>query len=284
MALKPSIGAVPRGPSLPNVLLDCEVIGPIARSVADARLLLEVIAGPDASDQSSLRHALQPTERAAMRAAAVPLRALYVERFGDAPLDPEIAASAAATVARLEGLGVRVARGPLPLDLRELDAFWSSFGAVGLAHVMAAYPGREALLGARMQELLVAGRGVPAARYLAWIEAMQALRRAAAQLFTQVDLVLTPTTAALPWEAETPFPAIIDGRAATPRGHAIYTAWVNACGHPALSVPCAPSRAGLPIGLQLVGAFGADALLLDVARQLEAVDDWTARWPALAYD
>ncbi len=57
---------------------------------------------------------------------------------------------------------------------------------------------------------------------------------------------------------------------------------MNAAGLPAISVPVDPSPAGLPIGMQLVGAFGEDLTVLQLARQFEEAHPWAARWPALA--
>jgi aspartyl-tRNA(Asn)/glutamyl-tRNA(Gln) amidotransferase subunit A len=81
-------------------------------------------------------------------------------------------------------------------------------------------------------------------------------------------LVLTPTAAALPWPAETPYPDRIDGKSAGPRDHAIFTGWVNIAGVPALNIPIGASRSGLPIGAHLAAAFGADEQLLAFAREV----------------
>lgn len=278
VGLKPSIGAVPRVNSLPMMLLDLEVIGPIARTIEDTALLYRAIAGPDERDRRSLFRPAGPLPDA----RAQP-RVLYVQRFGDAPLDPEIAASVDAAARALEALGCRVESGALPFDLALLNDFWPDFGAAGVAWVMAMHPGKEKLLGARFQAMLEQGRKVSAARYLAGIEAFERLRHDAALAFERFDLILTPSAAALPWPAETPYPEVIDGQKVGPRGHAVYTAWVNACGIPAINLPCAPSRAGLPIGFQLAARFGADELLLALAQRYEEANPWRERWPALAF-
>jgi aspartyl-tRNA(Asn)/glutamyl-tRNA(Gln) amidotransferase subunit A len=279
VGLKPTVGRVPRYPSLPNMLLDFEVIGPIARNVDDVRLLLQAMSGPDRRDRSSL--GVAPARKSD---ASSPLRILYVERFGDAPLDAEVAASVGAAVRTFESLGYRVERGALPLDLAPVNAFWPSFGAVGVAHVMQQHAGREQQLGPRFQQMLADGRQVPAANYLAFIEAVNKLRRDSVDLFESFDLVITPSAAALPWPAETPYPDRIDAQPVGPRGHAVYTGWVNACALPGINLPCAPSKSGLPIGLQLVGDHGADDALLDVAQRFEKAQPWRDRWPALAFD
>jgi aspartyl-tRNA(Asn)/glutamyl-tRNA(Gln) amidotransferase subunit A len=97
---------------------------------------------------------------------------------------------------------------------------------------------------------------------------VSALRRHVAELFDSVDLVLTPTAAALPWPAATPYPDEIDGKPAGPRDHAIFTGWVNIAGVPALNIPIGVSRSGLPIGAHLAAAFGADDQLLAFAREV----------------
>jgi aspartyl-tRNA(Asn)/glutamyl-tRNA(Gln) amidotransferase subunit A len=275
VGLKPTIGRVARGPSLPQILLDLEVIGPIARTVADAALVYRAIAGPDARDRRSL-YGADP------RAPHQPLRMLYVPRLGDAPVDREVIASVDAAASVLEASGIRVERSELPFDVSPITEFWPVLGGVGAATVLALRPGKDHLAGERLRAMADAGREVSATRYLAGIEAIDAFRRNVSAAFAQFDLIMTPAAAALPWPAGEPYPVRIDGANAGPRGHAVYTGWVNACGHPAISLPCAPSRSGLPIGLQLVGRFGADEQLLEIALRFEQANPWSERWPQLA--
>jgi hypothetical protein len=61
-----------------------------------------------------------------------------------------------------------------------------------------------------------------------------------------------------------------------PRGHAVYTGWVNAAGLPGLALPCEPSTEGWPIGM---GPYGADDLLLDLGAAYEAAHPCAPRWP-----
>ncbi|MGH1479461.1 MAG: hypothetical protein ACRBM6_12220 [Geminicoccales bacterium] len=75
---------------------------------------------------------------------------------------------------------------------------------------------------------------------------------------------------------------MIDGRQVGPRGHAIYTGWVNAIGHPAITLPADPALDGIPIGAQLVGVWYRDWQLLRSAQSYEQAFPFGDRWPAQA--
>jgi aspartyl-tRNA(Asn)/glutamyl-tRNA(Gln) amidotransferase subunit A len=278
VGFKPSIGAIARYPSLPQILLDFEVIGPIARTVADTVLLYNAIAGPDPRDRLSLAARAAPV----MLDAPPPLRIRLVMRFDDNALDPEIESSVAAAADTLRALGHRVETGSLPFDLGPITRFWPLLGQVGLAQLFERMPEAARLAQPKFVEMAEAGRAVPAARYFDGIEAVRLFRHDVTNAFAEFDLIMTPSAAALPWPAEQSHPPTIAGQPVGPRGHAVYTGWVNACGHPAISLPSTPSRAGLPIGFQLVGRYGDDELLLQIAAQYEAAAPFAQRWPALA--
>src|SRR5207302_10277088 len=133
----------------------------------------------------------------------------------------------------------------------------------GVAWLAARDGGRLArLAGASARAMAADGDKLTGADYIDALERVAAFRRRTAELFTRVDLVLTPTAAALPWPAETPYPDRIDGKPAGPRDHAIFTGWVNIAGVSAINIPAGVSRSGLPIGAHLAAAFGADEQLL----------------------
>lgn len=275
VGFKPSTGLVARDHGFPQVLLDFEVIGPIARTVADARLLLDAMAGPDRRDRKSLfRSPDDPPAR--------PVRVLYVPRFGDNPLDPAVAGSCARAAETLAEIGCRVEEGPLPFDIDPINEVWPLFSQVAVAYLLDRNPDHTGLVDEKFLAMAERGRGIPAHEYLAAIERVDAFRRTVSDAFQRVDVIMTPSAAALPWPAAETHPAEIDGQAVGPRGHAIYTGWVNACGHPGMNLPADPSVGGLPIGFQLVGGFGADTRLLDLSARYEAARPWARRWPAIA--
>ncbi len=281
VGFKPSTGRVARVGGFPQLLHDFEVAGPMARSVEDAALAFRAMAGPDRRDRKS-----QPVDPASDEDRPLDeppprLRILYVPRFGGAPVDPVIRDSCADAAQALAGLGHAVEEGSLPVDLDPIYGRWFMLSQVALARLVAGAPRARELVTPKYVDLADKGAAIPAADYLDLLEAIDAFRRAVAAAFEHWDAVVTPSCAAMPWPADVAFPPLIDGREAGPRGHAIFSGWVNACGHPAVSLPARPSPEGLPIGVHLVGDFGRDWALLRLARAYEQGRPWTDRWPAL---
>ncbi|MBL8348822.1 MAG: amidase [Burkholderiaceae bacterium] len=274
VGFKPSIGAIAREHALPPLLLDFEVIGPIARSVADVRLLFDALRGPHPADRRS---------RAAASARPLPdtLRVLYVPTLDDAPVDAEITASCRAAAQRLQALGHRVDEGPLPLDLGFMTHGWPVIGQIGLAWLFERHPAWRDGASARYLAMAEAGAALAAPALWQILETVEQLRREAAVLFGRFDLIVTPAAAALPWPADEAFPPVIAGQPVGPRGHAIFTGWVNAAGLPAVALPAAASSAGLPIGVQLIADFGCDQALLELAECFEAAAPGGWAWPPL---
>lgn len=277
VGLKPSIGSIARGGGLPSLLLDLEVVGPLARTVADARALFEALRGPRASDRSSLSAA----EASRQMARRKTLRVLYVPTLDGAPVDPEIADHCRRAMDVLGGLGHDVAEGAMPLDLTFMSQAWPIIGQVGVARMFERFPQWRAQASKKYHDLAEQGARQSAARLWSVLEDIETLRRDCVRAFTQYDVLVTPAAAALPWPAREAYPPVIDGREVGPRGHAVFTGWVNAAGLPALAVPVAPSAGGLPIGIQMIGRFGADDQLLDLGEAYEAAAPWAHRWPDL---
>lgn len=272
--LKPTIGRIARAGGLPQILMDFEVIGPFARTIGDLRLLYDVLAGPDPRDPAS-RALPEPPPPSG------PLRILSVPRLGDHPCDPEILAAHRAMADRLARDGHRVEEAELPLDLGEVAGFWGAFGQIGLAHLRDTIPAMARMAAPRYLTMAEAGAEISGHRLFGAIEAVRRLRAETSQLFSGLDLIIMPCAAAQPWPAEETHPQTIDGRPVGPRGHAIYTGWVNAAGHPGLAIPAGTDAAGLPIGVQLIGDLGAEKLLFEVSESLSRHDPrW--RWPRIA--
>lgn len=279
VGLKPSLAAWPREHTLPSLLLDFEVIGPIGRTVSDVKIMFDALRGADNADRASMAATWAAHQRGIF--TSNPLRVLYVERLGTAPLDPEVAASVRQAMVHLQQLGHNVEEAELPLNLDFFNQVWPLMGQIGLAHLFEQRP--ELMENASRKFLLMAehGKAVPAFRLWQILEQVRQLRQQSARLFAQWDLIVMPSAAALPWPSTDPYPNHIDGQAVGPRGHAIYTGWVNAAGLPALALPTGFSASGCPIGMQLVAAYGADEQLLQLGLSYEQAFPWAHRWPDL---
>jgi aspartyl-tRNA(Asn)/glutamyl-tRNA(Gln) amidotransferase subunit A len=278
VGLKPSTGRVARADGLPVILHDFEVIGPIARTTADAALLFAAITGPDPRDRASMTFpgGAEPTG-----ANPAPLKILFVPRFGGSPVEPEIAAHVAEAARQLESLGHRVEEGEAPVDLAALDTIWAVVGPAGLAWFLRAHPGWESVVQESLRQIAEQGAALQAADYVDALEKVTHLRAQLAQAFARWNVILTPCFAALPWAADATHPDTIAGQPVGPRGHAVFTAFANAGGLPGISLPCRPARNGLPVAMQLVAAYGADEMLLSLAAQYERAHPWADRWPAI---
>jgi aspartyl-tRNA(Asn)/glutamyl-tRNA(Gln) amidotransferase subunit A len=130
-----------------------------------------------------------------------------------------------------------------------------------------------------LAEMARAGRGHSEVDYVAALEKIRGAEPAFDALFERADMLLTPTTAAMPWPARLTHPETIAGKPVGARGHAVLTPFANALGLPAISLPCEAWHDAMPIGFQLCAARGHDRALLEFARLYEASATWRSRWP-----
>jgi aspartyl-tRNA(Asn)/glutamyl-tRNA(Gln) amidotransferase subunit A len=277
VGLKPSRGRVPRSNGFPAMLLDFEVVGPMTRTVADLAGVMRLITPPDHRDPLSAVFSDHPFEIP----PAPTTRILYVARFGSSPVDPEILSSVTTAARSLTDLGHVVVEGVAPFDIDSLAQPWSTISQAGLAWMLRSHSYRHEILTSAMVESAAKGAAATAADYYSALEAVRVLKTNLCLFFDQYDLIMTPTAAALPWPAEEPYPRTIANEEVGPRGHAIFTGFVNMAGCPGINIPATPSSGGLPIGFQLVAAPGRDDLLCAIAAQFENAHPWADRWPEL---
>ena len=273
VGLKPTVGRVPRRDGFPPILLDFEVIGPLTRTVADLAATMAVISQPDpeavAASSFGPVTALAETGRK---------RILFVPIFAGAPVDPEIAASVAEVASRLRALGHHVEDGA-SFDLADpINAAWPVIAQTGLAWLMWDQRERLADLGPDIRAMAESGARLAATDFFDALHTALKLRENLAVFFRGFDMILTPTAAALPWPKNEAYPRVIDGQEVGPRGSAIFTGFVNAAHLPAITVPCRPSPAGLPIGFQLIAPWGRDEDLIAIAGEYEAGHPWPMSW------
>jgi len=259
---------VPRGGGLPRIYLDFEVLGPLARCVDDVSAAMQLIG-----------------DRPVNEPLSQPARILYIPRFADHPVDPQIAALTDIAAQRLAALGHEVTRSPR-FDLAEaVNAGWTLLPQVGLAWLLehpqelSSRPFEASLLGPAMQANADSGHAASARALFGLLYEVVRLRSELDRLFERYDCLLTPAAAALPWPADQTHPPQIAGRDVGPRGHAVFTAFANAAGLPGIAIPCGFAQ-GLPVGMQLVAAEGGDDRLIALAREFERAHPWQ-RFPEL---
>lgn len=273
VGLKPSWGTVPRAHGLPEMLPGLEVVGPIARSTADVMRVLQVIA-------PTLLWPLDPLATPTPQ----PLRIAHWSRIAGSPVDPVIAQRMGAVASQLRDMGHLVREADAPTAVHVFNRLaWPVLSATGLAAVLHdSTPKDDARMTPALAAMLVTGRSLRAVDLFNAQAHQRALSDATDRVFEEVDLVLTPACAAMPWPAEQSHPTHIDGRQVDPRGHAVFTAFVNGAGLPALALPAEPSPDGLPIGFQLIGPHGSDALLCALGLAFERLQPPARRWPLLS--
>ena len=253
--LKPTRARVPAWPASPLGTL--AHVGPLTRSVADAALALTIIAAPDQRDVYAWTSPA-PDFRAGLDDGVRGMRVAYSPRLGYAKrVDPEVETALTAAVRMFEQLGAH--------PIAAWDTLWWSSAATILQP-----------FGERVRELTDPGMiaGAALGRKMTAIDYVRAqlerakLHNVLASFFQRYDLLLTPTM---------PLAAFEVGHLMPPAGGwgEAWTDWApfsypfNLTQQPASSIPCGMTRDGLPIGLQIVGALGADALVLRASRAFE---------------
>ncbi|MGK5553084.1 amidase [Actinomadura kijaniata] len=251
------------------------VWGPIARSVGDAALLLDVLSGSHPEDAYRLDPVRTPFAAAAGRdPGRLRIAVSFRTAFGvGGRLDPEIRAAVERLARRLTELGHKVF--PADPDYGPVVLGLVPRGTAGVAEWLDSMPGAEPEPRTEAEAMIgrvVGRRLLPLARRMD-----PYLRRRAGRIFRYADVVLTPTTARLP-----PRVGAFDGagyhRTQSGVAAACPYAWTwNVLGWPGVNVPAGLSGSGLPIGAQLLGHDSDEATLISLAAQLEAAEGWTER-------
>ncbi|WP_300297535.1 amidase [Ferrovibrio sp.] len=280
VGLKPSLGRIARTGGFPEIYNDLEVIGLFGRRIEDVATMLCALSAPDPRDRHSLafRAAVAMEETQDL---TKPPRILYAPRLDQHPVDSGIVAATDTAADALRRAGCLIENGPLPFDIDAAIAALAVLMPTGLAMIVDRLGGPERITPALLP-MYESGKAVSGGAYLAALNHATDLRRDLAGFYSAYDAILTPSTAAQPWPKDKVYPERIAGQDAGPRGHAVYTGWVNLAGLPGISLPAEPDANGMPIGIQLVGGFGSDALLLAIGRRYEAIAPWAERWPAIA--
>ncbi len=277
VGLKPSRGRVAVYP--PSAVGFLSHAGPMTRTVPDAALMLQAMAGPDERDLGSLpadaTDYLLECEKA-LRG----LRVAWSANLGYAPVEPEIAricASAAQVFASDLGCMVEEAAPHFRDPVEPLQILWAS----GLAAALGPYlPQWGDQMDGGLVELIRSAEPLSATDYAAAVMERDALWDHVQHFFTRYDLLLTPTMPTTAFAAGAAIPTVVAGRPTSGFGYTPFTFPFNMTGQPAITVPCGVAADGMPVGLQIVGRRFADATVLQAAAAFEAARPWADRMPS----
>ncbi|MEI7871323.1 MAG: amidase [Alphaproteobacteria bacterium] len=261
VGLKATFGRIPAWP--PSMTGDLANTGPMARTVLDCALMMNAIARPDARDPFSLP--ADGTDYAKKIGGKLKkLKVGFVLRFGNHPLDIEVAAMVTKAAKQFEALGCKVEEVEAPFSYPEAGRAFVIHWLAALQRLLQLYPE------SRHDEFdpnLLAGAKAGLRYSLQDAVNAQVTRRELAiawnLFFAKYDLLLTPTVAVQPFAAGNNLPDGPDGK--PNMQWSPYTPQFNLTRHPAATVPCGLSSEGLPVGLQIVSGHYRDALVLRAA-------------------
>ena len=278
VGLRPSPGRIPSGRHgdgwSPHA-----VLGPLARDVADAGLLLSVLAGADPRAPLSLDADPAPFADP-VPAGLAGLRIAWSPRCGGLPVDPEVLRVLDGTLGELAGAGARIEEIE-PDFLGDADECWQTIEMLGFLEAAGAIVDRHR---PELRRDLVAnveeGRALEAEQIVRAFGQRTEIFRATARFLRDFDVLALPATPLVSIPAATAWPTEIDGTHLDR-----YFLWqrlatrVTVTAHPALSVPGGFSPDRLPVGLQLVGHHRGELRLLEIAAGIEAATGYAGRHP-----
>jgi aspartyl-tRNA(Asn)/glutamyl-tRNA(Gln) amidotransferase subunit A len=299
VGLKPTYGRVSRY-GLVAFASSLDQIGPITRDVADAALMLQYMAGHDPFDSTSAEVPVPDYLKALKRRDLRKLRIGVPQQYFAEGLDPEVEAAVRTGLEVLKDLGAEIQDIDLPMTDNAIATYYLIATAEASSN-LARYDGvkyglrakqtkdlldlymktRQEGFGPEVKRRIMLGTyALSAGYYDAYYGKAQAVRTLIRKdfeaAFNDVDLIVTPVT---------PTPAFrLGAKLQDPLQmylSDIYTISVNLAGNPAMSIPCGFSKAGLPIGMQMIGRPFEEDVIIRGAYAYEQVTNWRAKRPAI---
>lgn len=271
--LRPSYGRIPTL-GVTHVAQNA-VIFALATTVADTALLLDVCAGPDLRDRTSLpapqfsyRSAIDHLQTTGLRAAISP-------DLGFVPVETEIGDLVAAAYEDLVRLaGLRAVPVPVALDdflgiYTEIEGVDRWIGLPG-GH----WPARAAELGPALRKRWAASARVTLPQLAEVYTRRCRLELQVAGLFDSLDVLVTPSASYPAFPADGPIPTMVSGVRVAPLTGVAFPILASLCNLPAITVPAGLTRSGMPVGMQIVARQHCEHVCLRLARLLEQHRPW----------
>src|SRR5688500_4033120 len=298
VGLKPSRGRTSLGPDASfSALVVCEHV--VCQTVRDTAAFLDAVAGPMPGDPYVAPPPTRPyLDEVGADPGSLSVGLLTAAPGGMAVVQPECVAAAEATASTLQSLGhhIEVAH-PAALDLPDWTPHFLSLWSAGVALGLDGWSARAGdRIGADDVEPLTwalaeLARALPTPALLRSLDWLMKTTRLVAEWWEPADgsrgfdLLLTPTLAEPPVllgtfdsPPENPLAGFMRAASFTP-----FTPPFNVTGQPAISLPMSSTAEGLPVGIQLVAAYGREDLLVRVAAQLEEANPWRSRCPPISF-
>jgi aspartyl-tRNA(Asn)/glutamyl-tRNA(Gln) amidotransferase subunit A len=271
--LKPQYGRI----ASPTVGLDVAHLGPMARTVRDAALMLNALAGPDERDRQSLP-ASGVDYVAACDGGIAGMRVAWSADLGSLAVDPEVRQITEAAAMRFADLGCTVeAADPGFADpAHAIDVLFHGLIAGRNAHLTA---DERALMDPGLAAVVERYRDLPTSEVMTAQAEREQLWQQTRRFFEKYDLLLTPTVACPPFDLNRFGPEAIDGKPVNGWSWTAFTYPFNLTGQPAATVPCGWTRDGLPIGLHIVGRRNDEPTVLRASAAFEMAYPWADRFP-----
>jgi len=287
--LKPTRARNPMGPDAGEGWSGASIGHAVTWSVRDSAALLDATSGPDIGDPYWAPPPARPFLEEVGRDPGRLRIALTTTPWLAGPVDPECAEAVRGAAKLCASLGHHIEEARPQFD----EAAWGQASrTIVVASLTFTLETRAAALGRPLSqddveritwERVQEARAFSAADYARAIHTVHRTGRAVARFLEQYDILLTPTMAKPPHPLGVLSLSNPDSAAflAARTASVGFTALFNSSGHPAMSVPLAVSKSGLPLGVQFVARFGDEAKLFRLASQLEAAQPWKDRRPPL---
>jgi aspartyl-tRNA(Asn)/glutamyl-tRNA(Gln) amidotransferase subunit A len=272
--LKPHVGRVPVYPA--SATGDLSHVGPMTRTVRDAALMLNTVAGADERDRFSLPTS-HPDYLQAVEGDLRGMRVSWSPDLGFAIVDPQVRQITAEAVKAFAELGCHVEEMNPGFDNPE--ELFQHFFYVNIGAMLQDYPGYEGQIDPQLLANIKEVGGLSGAGYAGSILRRGVIFDKIRRLFATYDLLLCPTVAVPPFGLGLEGPTQIAGRTVNRRAWLALTPLFNLTGQPAATVPCGSTRDGLPIGLQIVGRRFDEATVLRASAAFEAIRPWAQKRP-----
>jgi amidase len=291
VGLKPTRARVSTAPQYGDMMGGLVAEHVVTRTVRDAAAILDAVAGPVPGDPYWAPPRRGPSFAAAVDTAPAGLRVavLTASPTGSA-VHPDCVRATEQTAALCKSLGHHVEEATLKVDGDAFTEHFINVWAAGNAWTLLDWERRVGRTATEEDvepltwSLIEVGRMLDSGHYLLSLQELQRITRQIADYFEGIDVLLTPTLGEPPAPLGTfdsppgePLTGLFRAAAYVP-----FTPPFNVTGQPGISVPLHWNDAGLPIGVQFVGRFGAEETLLSLAGQLERAAPWAQRRPPVS--